>query len=102
MKEVADKPGFLEFPVRKTSSARAPPSTQSMLEWHGNPSISCTQVNSQLVSNQCLDQANCSQLSEHIYAPGVLLLAQGVHGLNAFNCDNKKVRPFVQFLKICF
>ena len=55
MKEVADKPGFLEFPVRKTSSARAPPSTQSMLEWHGNPSISCTQVNSQLVSNQCLD-----------------------------------------------
>ena len=71
MKEVADKPGFLEFPVRKTSSARAPPSTQSMLEWHGNPSISCTQVNSQLVSNQCLNQANYSQLSEHIYAPGV-------------------------------
>ena len=56
MKEVADKPGFLEFPVRKTSSARAPPSTQRVLEWHGNPSISCTQVNSQLVSNQRLDQ----------------------------------------------
>ena len=91
MKEVADKPGFLEFPVRKTSSARAPPSTQSVLEWHGNPSISCTHTGQQPASQQPMLRSG-KLLSEHIYAPGVLFLAKGVNGLNAFYCDNEKVR----------
>jgi len=39
--------------------------------------------------------ANCCQLSEHIYAPGVLFLAKGVNGLNAFYCDNEKVTAMV-------